>query len=69
MNEVAGTIIIAYFQEIPQNNEEAKLFLSEDNAEADIFTIFDKLMSECKHMEMFRPNYTGFGKIKLKLYF
>jgi hypothetical protein len=31
-----------------------------ENAEADVFMIFEKIMNSFKHMEMFRPNYTGY---------
>lgn len=28
-------------------------------AEADIFALFQRVMNDAQHMEMFRPNYTG----------
>ncbi len=28
-------------------------------AEADIYAMFEKLMNDAQHQEMFRPNYTG----------
>jgi len=29
------------------------------HAEADIFALFQRIMNDAQHMEMFRPNYTG----------
>lgn len=70
MNEVAASLVYVYYKEcLGQDSVElvddseigqlAYLYNDVQYAEADIYSMFERIMNDGQHMEMFRPNYTG----------
>jgi TBC1 domain family member 5 len=70
MNEVAASVVYVYYKEclgkdsgdLVDDTDLGKLAMLYNDvqfAEADIYSLFQKIMNDGSHMEMFRPNYTG----------
>lgn len=55
MNEVAASVIYVYFQEL-QGMGTSNQLLDVKYAEEDIYIVVEKILWDCKHMEMFRSN-------------